>query len=232
MASATYSASAVASRSSKNFSAVPAALVATRFFPMRFILWYTTPPASSRIFLVARRRGHRGLTLPAVLRRAYPAEQPARGKSTVVPAKLRQRQFHRCKLVFIVIDRKAPRKPDSRRLAPQQPCAKGMKRSDPGISRRQPFADEQRSDPLLHLLGSLVGERHGKDGLPGHAGGDQMGDAVREGPRFPRARPRKDQQRSLGGFHGLTLLLVQIAQEIHGVRGPRSAANRQGINSN
>ena len=55
---------------------------------------------------------------------------------------------------------------------------------------------DQSADPLLHLVGGLVGERDGQDLERRDAlAPDQVGDAVGEHPGLARARAGDDQQR-------------------------------------
>ena len=64
--------------------------------------------------------------------------------------------------------------------------------------------------PLLHLLGSLVGEGEGQNLALGDSLVQHVGDAVGDDTCLSAACPSNDQQRPLGGGHCLELFLIQF----------------------
>ena len=73
-------------------------------------------------------------------------------------------------------------------------------------------------DALLHLTGGLVREGERQD-LVGTrlAGGQQVGDAVRQHARLARARPSDDQHRPVDGLHGFLLSGIEPLQNQRGL---------------
>ena len=82
-----------------------------------------------------------------------------------------------------------------------------QKRWNVPIQTRFPACQTIQSRP--HLVGGLVRERQGHDLLVGDALGQQVGDAMRDDTRLPRAGPGQDQQRSLHVLHRLALSVGQ-----------------------
>jgi hypothetical protein len=77
-------------------------------------------------------------------------------------------------------------------------------------------AAQQGIDAIPHLTGGLIGKRDRQDCPARHpAGGDQMGDAVRDDPGFAAACASQDQQRPFGVLDGFSLAGVQTVTEIH-----------------
>ncbi len=117
------------------------------------------------------------------------------------------------RLLFIV-DRERGRPPDEHGLAPQNPGADRVKGAAPHPRRR--FAEQAR-DARAHLLGGLVGERHGEDARRVHAVVlDEMGDAPREDAGLAGAGTRQHEQRTLEMEHRLALGRIQVGERVGG----------------
>ena len=115
--------------------------------------------------------------------------------------------------------------PQMQRVLPQHPVAKGVEGADPGL---RVAVGHEAVDALLHLGRGAVGEGQRQNLLrPGAAGGDQMGDPPGNHGRFPRPRPRHDQQRALAVRHRRELLPGQpLEDRVH--RAGRRLARRGG----
>jgi hypothetical protein len=116
--------------------------------------------------------------------------------------------------VGLVVDHEAPRAPEVADLPAQDAHAARMEGREPDVPR---FGAEDLHHPLPHLAGSLVGEGDGQDRLGRDAAdADQPGDATREHARLAAAGTRQNEQRTLGGLHGLPLLGVEALEKIIG----------------
>ena len=114
-----------------------------------------------------------------------------------------------------VVDGEAALHADLRRLAAQDAHARRVEGHDPHRLRPRP---DEVLDPLAHLRGGLVGEGDRED-LPRlrAAGGEQVGDAVREHPGLARARAGDDEQGAALVQDGLALGGVESRHELLGV---------------
>ena len=72
-------------------------------------------------------------------------------------------------------------------------------------------------DSLTHFFGRLIGEGDGKDVVRCYTLVNQVYDAVRDNAGFPRASPRKDEERAFGVEHGLALWAVEASQVWDGI---------------
>jgi hypothetical protein len=117
-------------------------------------------------------------------------------------------------LIGGVVDDEVARQPDFRRLPPEQPRAERMKGRQPHAFR---VSADQRLDALAHLPGGLVGEGDREHVVRlGVAIADEVGDAIRNDARLPRAGAGEDEQRAAQVQDGFALLRVQFVEEIHG----------------
>ena len=86
-----------------------------------------------------------------------------------------------------------------------------MKGGDP---HRADHATDETPHPLAHLVGRLVGEGDGEDGVGWDLEvADQVGDPMGQHPRLARPGSRHDQQRPVGGGDGLALARVEPFEE-------------------
>ena len=142
---------------------------------------------------------------------------PARREPLRVEAEILEAGLDDAYLIRLVVDRERRAVAEPRRLATENPAARGMEGEDPD---RTGSASEHLLEPLPHLTCGLVRERDREDlvGLD-TARSDQMRDAVREHARLPRAGARDHEQRPFDVEHGLALRLVQDGEVIVGLHG-------------
>ncbi len=86
------------------------------------------------------------------------------------------------------------------------------------------FAANQPAGAFAHLGGGLVGKGDGGNAPGGQAGVDQVGNLVRNHPRFARARPRQHQAGAINKVHGLELGAIQTRHNNKTI--PREKPNR------
>ena len=104
--------------------------------------------------------------------------------------------LHQALLVVRVVDDEARREADRRPVPTQDPGAQGVERAH--LDLAAVVRPDEGDDPLAHLAGGLVRERHGEDPprrdvLHAH----QVGDAVGDDARLARPGPGKDEERVL-----------------------------------
>ena len=136
--------------------------------------------------------------------------------SARVQVQVQEGLLHQGHLVFVVVDVEVAVQPKMHPVAAQDGGAPGVERAEGklGGSRAQ-----QLVEPLSHLLGRLVRERHGHDapGVDAHFP-DQIGDAVGDDPRLAGTGPGEDQQRPLDVLGGFPLLGIEAGEEVPGWR--------------
>ena len=115
-------------------------------------------------------------------------------------------------LIGGIVNREVAAEADVVGFAAQQPRAQRMKGRHP---HRAAVGVEQALDALAHFLSGLVGEgdRHDLIGI-GDLLGDEVGDAMRDDARLPRARTRENQQRAFGLPYSFLLCRVQRGEKI------------------
>ena len=160
-----------------------------------------------------------------IFREADALEQAADFLARILDVQMFEGELHRRDLVVGVKNLEIARQAKAFCFAPQKPCGKRVKRSDPRIVERLPLADEQIADALLHLRGGLICEGHGENRAAGHALLDQVRDAVGDGARFPRARPGQNQYGPLKSGGGFMLADIQVVKECHHGRRARLGSN-------
>ena len=128
--------------------------------------------------------------------------------------------------VGLVVDRELLRVAELVGVPPQDPHAGGVERGHPHLLGDR--ADEG-ADPVLHLVGGLVGEGDGED-LEGADAlvADQVGDAVREHAGLAGAGAGDDEQRPVDVGDGLRLDRVQPLEErvVGGAHGATQPTGR------
>ena len=82
-----------------------------------------------------------------------------------------------------------------------------------GCDGRNPCAQQKVRHAIAHLFRGFVRERDGKNGLGGHAVGDQIGHAKRDRARLAGSRAGQDQHRAFDGFHGQPLFGIQFVEK-------------------
>ena len=131
----------------------------------------------------------------------------ARDETLRVALELLQARLGQADLVGLVVDREVRAVAEPLCLAAEDPPAGGVEGEDPD---RAGDAAEQALEPRAHLPRRLVRERDREDLVRLHAaGGDQVGDAVREDARLAGAGAGDDEERPFGLHDGLTLGVVQ-----------------------
>ena len=114
-------------------------------------------------------------------------------------------------LVGLVIDREARLEPEPGCLGAQDPAAGRMEGEDPDRPRHPA---EHVLEALAHLSRGLVRERDREDLVWLDAvRPDEMGDAMREHPRLPRACPGNDEQRPVEMQHRLALGGIEVGEK-------------------
>ena len=100
-------------------------------------------------------------------------------------------------------------------MAAQDADAERVKRGNQRRTRQDHSAlRKQRSHPLLHLVGCLVGEGHRQDALRRHAARlDQIGHAVRYNAGLAAARSGENQQGAVGLLYRAALLGIEVFKE-------------------
>ena len=135
---------------------------------------------------------------------------PARDEALRVALELLEDGFREPDLVGLVVDREVRPVAEPRRLAAQDPAARGVEREDPEPA---PAAAEHLVEPLAHLARGLVRERDREDLLRLDAVRvDQVRDAVREDARLARARARDHEHRPFRVEDGLPLGGIQVGE--------------------
>jgi hypothetical protein len=87
-----------------------------------------------------------------------------------------------------------------------------MERADPGSLR---VGAHEIDHPVLHLLGGLVGERHGKYATRAHSQLTyQVRDPVRQNARLTASRAREYEQRPLAVSDRFLLNGIEIPYEV------------------
>ncbi len=110
-----------------------------------------------------------------------------------------------CSLVFRIQHREVTRPSHGQDILTQNTHAKGMDRGDPRLSV---FFPEHPADPLLHLVGCLIGKRNCQYMTrPDIAVFDQMHDTHRQHPRLSAAGTGNDTQ-ILGPVQHCFLLIL------------------------
>ncbi len=101
-------------------------------------------------------------------------------------------------------------------VLPEDTGANGVKRSQPHLVQRPA---QEPGDPLLHLVGRLVGESYRQNFLGGDSFlFDQVGNFVGEDPRFSRPRSGDDQRGPVGVAGGGLLLGIEAGEDrFHGI---------------
>ncbi len=113
-------------------------------------------------------------------------------------------------LVGLVVDREVRPVAEPRRLAAEDPAARGVEREDPDRPRD---VAEQVLEPRAHLPRRLVRERDGEDLVRLRAlRGDEVGDAARERAGLPRPRAGDDEHGPLRLEHGLPLGGIEVGE--------------------
>ena len=151
-----------------------------------------------------------------------PADRPEDGRGSVLPGRRQVRVLedlpHEGSLVIRVVDDEARRDPDRLAVAAEQACTERMERPHRDVPAG--IVPDEAHDPLPHLGGGLVRERHGED-PPGsdvlHA--DEVRDAVREHARLPTPGACEDEHRAFGGGDRPSLLRVQAREDRLAERG-------------
>ncbi len=123
--------------------------------------------------------------------------------------------FHHLHLIGIIVDREvavnSPRAWISRR---SNAHAEGMECRNQRIARTR--ALQQIPDAELHLVGGLVRECYGEDGIRPNADAfDKMHDAIGNNTRLSAAGAGQDEYRPFSGVYGFELLRVEKSAEIH-----------------
>ena len=123
--------------------------------------------------------------------------------------------------IGVVVDREGRAVSEHRGVASQHPNARAVEGGHPHPASH-PAADEVL-DPLLHLVGGLVGERDRQDLVRGHAPvTDEMGDAVGEHPGLARTGTGDDEHGTVGGRDGLALNGIEVGEQRRFGHGRRS----------
>ncbi|MMZ62024.1 hypothetical protein D1872_242080 [compost metagenome] len=116
-------------------------------------------------------------------------------------------------LVGRIQNGKIRRKPDALDIAPQDPHAHGVEGGHPNVPAIR--AADEAGYAVLHLARGLVGKGDRQNGPRRRlAGGDQVGDAVRQHARLAAARAGHDQQRPFRRDDGFPLLRVQTGDRL------------------
>ena len=164
-----------------------------------------------------------GLALAAaVLLGADPAADDGRAELLGVVTQLLDDLLDEAVAVRRVVDREVPGVPvEDLDLAPQDPGAHRVERTDPGAARAagggsglgRPARDEALN-ALAHLARGLVGEGDRQD-LPGRhpPRRDEVRDARRDDPRLAGSRARDDEQRPVAVQHGFPLGIVEALEQ-------------------
>ena len=165
--------------------------------------------------LIPERRDPRGVVLrrdQLVLRVRDLGVDPARREPLRVLPELLEARLHDAHLVGLVVDRERRAVAEPLRLAAQDPPAGRVEREDPDRARG---AAEHPLEPLPHLGRRLVRERDREDLVRLHAvRADQVGDAMGEDARLPRAGAGDDEERPLDVEHSLALGRIQVGEEL------------------
>src|SRR3989338_4812967 len=74
----------------------------------------------------------------------------------------------------------------------QNPAGKSMEGMRPD---QNPLPGNQGLQTAAHFTGGLIVESHGQDAAGGHAGSDQIGDAISDDAGFSGSRPGQHQKR-------------------------------------
>ena len=127
-------------------------------------------------------------------------------EAPVVDLHLAQGFAHDAELIGLIVDRKAGAVAERRALALQDLEAERMERGERELLDR--LGADQPLGALAHLIGGLVGERHGEDGFGRHALGEQIGDAIGDDAGLARAGAGEDEERSVEGRDGFALRAV------------------------
>ena len=134
----------------------------------------------------------------------------ARREPLRVTLQLLQALLHEPDLIGLVVDREVRAIAQPLRLAPQDAPAGGMESEDPEPLAASP---EQALEPLPHLAGSLVREGDGEDLVRLRTDRvDQVRDAIREDAGLAGPGAGDDEQRPLGGEHGLPLSGIEVRE--------------------
>ena len=138
----------------------------------------------------------------------------ARDEALRIPALLLDDRLDDAHLVGLVVDREVRLVGKPRRLAAEDAPAGGVEGHHPHA-----LGDvaEDGLEAALHLPGRLVREGDGEDLVRLHAAGrDEMGDAVGEHARLPRAGAGDDEHGPFRGEHRLALGGVQVREVLLG----------------
>ena len=137
---------------------------------------------------------------------------PARDEPLRIAVEILQALLGQPHLVGLVVDREVRLVAEPRRLAAEDPAARGVEGEDPD---RPGDVAEQALEPVAHLPGRLVRERDREDLVRVHAAGrDQVRDPVGEDAGLPRAGAGDHEQRPLGRQHRLPLGRVQVGEVV------------------
>ncbi len=185
-------------------------------------------------FRIARLGAHVLRRLAVVLREADARERRAAGHEILlVQPQVTVNSLDDGELVVLVVDGEVGREAGSEfgqrpAVAAQDPDSERVERRDRQRAERI-AAGQQRGHTFLHLVGGLVGEGHGYDGVGRHpTGGDQMGDAVRDDARLAAAGAGQNQQGTFAVLDGLALPVVESFEEIHELRGSGPGSDPSG----
>jgi hypothetical protein len=134
----------------------------------------------------------------------------ARDEALRVAVEFLEDRLRQPDLVGLVVDGEVLAVAEPRRLLAEDAAAGRMKGHHP---HRSDDAAEHAFEAALHLVGRLVCEGDGEDLLWLHAaGGDEVGDPVRQDARLARACAGDHEHGSLGGEHRLALGGIQVGE--------------------
>ena len=159
-------------------------------------------------------------------------EQPAGGHPLGVEVQVAGHERDQAKAVGLVVDREGRLHAQALSLPAQDAHAGRVERRDPHRASPRPHSD---LNTLAHLGGGLVREGDGQDlawsRIPG---GKQVGDPTGEHTGLARACPGDDQQGAAAVLDSLALRRVEVADQVHHLRGPlgltlRTPIGRLGI---